>query len=462
MKRLILLTVLIGLLINYGAYAKDEKNLKYLTFKEALSRALSYNNQLKAREFALKKAVWQKRNALSRLLPTVKLTTRYTWIDDSTFALRDFSRYFTDPRSPFKIPKTVYQESYYTSFDVSLTLFNASVLNGIFISGTNKSLESYLYKSARNNIIFQVVKSYLNVLRNIEVLNLQEDYLELARLNYEKAKRLYDTGRYSETEALRWQVEYIRQKSMVVANKTALRNNMALLSRLIKTDMRKEFTLENRLPQSLLDEAEKMMRLPDVEILKFLRLDDERLVEANAVLSANKMKAKISKLQYYNSLYSYLPTVALNYSYGWRENNTIDLDDYSPQMFVVNISIPLFSGFQNYTSARASLYESRQSREEFIDQLQNTRFLLTETVNRIINLKMQIALSKTNIEYSERNYRITERRKEKGIVSNIAFIDAKLSWQNARLADISNRYDFINAVVELYYLLDKLDAVIEQ
>ena len=56
--------------------------------------------------------------------------------------------------------------------------------------------------------------------------------------------------------------------------------------------------------------------------------------------------------------------------------------------------------------------------------------------------------------------RLNPMQKERGLISNIDFIDAKLNLQNAELSDINNQYDFISAMVELYYLLGKLDSIV--
>jgi outer membrane protein TolC len=76
-------------------------------------------------------------------------------------------------------------------------------------------------------------------------------------------------------------------------------------------------------------------------------------------------------------------------------------------------------------------------------------------------LKTQKELSGISVEFNEQNYRIVEQQKQKGLVSNIEFIDAKLNMQNARISDINNYYDFITGMVELYYLLGKLEEIIE-
>jgi outer membrane protein TolC len=94
--------------------------------------------------------------------------------------------------------------------------------------------------------------------------------------------------------------------------------------------------------------------------------------------------------------------------------------------------------------------------------LLNIRFVLTETINKLINLKTQTELSKISVDYNERNYSIVEQQREKGLVSNIELVDAKLNLQDAKLTRISNYYDFISGMVELYYLLGKLDKIVEK
>jgi outer membrane protein len=290
---------------------------------------------------------------------------------------------------------------------------------------------------------------------------LQKEYLKLSRLNFEKAERLFNAGRYSNADVLRWKVELQQQKSTVVNSESQLRTSKTILKRLLNIPMKKTLVIENSISDNILNECEKLAGLADEEILEMIQLSDELLMEANAALAAAKSNEQISKHLYHNSYSSFLPNVNLTYSYGWRENNTIELDDYSPKTLMVNVSMPLFTSFQNFTSVKSSYYDYKSVQENFYDQLQNTRLVLTETVNKIINLKTQKELSITNVEFNEKNYKIVEQQKEKGLVSNLDFIDAKLNLQNSKLNRINTDYNFIAAVIELYYLLGKLDTLIE-
>lgn len=433
----------------------------YVTMEEAISRALSQNNQVKASEFAMKKANWDKKHAWTQLFPTVSLNSQYMWMDDSTFALRDFSRYFQDPNSPFKIPQTVFQNSYYTSIDLSMPIFNGNILNGLYIANAAEDASIQMNKSTQRNMVYLVTSSYLNVLKLSDVLILQQEYQNLSRLNFEKAERLYNAGRYSKSEVLRWKVELQQQKSTVVNSESQLRTSHTMLKRLVNIDMQKELEIENLIPETLKSESEKLAGMNDQQILKLIQLNDEELMEVNAALASAKSNEEVSKHLYHNSYSSYLPNINLDYSYAWQENNTIEPDSYSPKTLVVSLSMPLFTSFQNFTSVKSSYYEYKSSQENFYDQLQNTRLILIETVNKIINLKTQKELNETNVSFNEKNYSIIEQQKEKGLVSNLDFIDAKLNLQNSKLENINTHYDFISAMVELYYLLGKLDNIIK-
>ena len=459
--RWLILQILFSSYLLSSLSAQNQIEQSLITMEEAISRALNLNNQIKASEYAVEKANWNKKNAWTQILPVLSLNSQYTWIDDSTFALRDFSRYFQDPNLPFKIQQTVFQNSFLTFFNLSVPLFNLVLINRISQANIGEDIAEDINESARRAIIFQVISSYLNVLKQKDIYNLQQEYLELSRLNHEKAERLYDAGRYSKTDALRWEVEYQQQLSVVTTSQSSLRSSRIILSRLLNAKRNEFFEVENRIPSTLLYESERLLKLSDMELLEFIQMDDEKLMELNADLSAAKKNENLSLSAYRNTYNNYFPVVNLSYNYGWQENSTFNLDSYSPKTLMVNFSMPVFTSFQNYTQLKSSYYAYRESQENFYDKLLNLRYILTETVNKLINLKTQKELSKIRLEFNERNYRIVEQQREKGLVSNIDFVDAKVNLQNANLEDVRNYYDFITGMVELYYLLGKLQNTLD-
>lgn len=447
------------LLMFTSVFAQEKSALKFITMDEAVNKALVENNLVKASKFRLKKADWDVKQAWTQLFPTVSFQTRYNWIDEQTFAERDFRRYLP-PELANQIPQTVFRESYYSSFNLDMPLFNGILINGLSIAYEQREMSENLDRSVLQETIFSVMSSYLEILKSRELVDLQNQYLELSRLNYEKAQRLYEANRYSQNEALRWKIDLQQQKSNEVNNESVLRTNLLNLSKLINEPVNERTVFESDVPGALLEQAEILLNMPDENILELADLSEEELVEINTSLNAAKSNIKISELLHKNTYANYMPNVSLSYSYGWRENNTIDLDDYSPKSLMVNFRVPIFTSFQNLTELKSTYYDYRQSEEEFKDQVLNVKLLLNNVANRILNLKLQQELSASNIEYSENNYNVVEKQKERGLVSNIEYIDAKLNLQNSKLQHISNKYDFISTMLELYYITGKIEQFI--
>lgn len=458
LKHRIVLILILLVPLQMLLVAQEKGYVKYLTMEEAVARAISDNNLVKSNKFSIKKANWDVKRAWAELFPVISFNTRYNWIDDQTFAERDFSRYFKD--SGLNIPQTVFQESYYSSFDLYMPLFNGVLLNGLSIAYEQESLSEQQTKSVEHQVVFNVITSYLNVLRNSEVRKIQTDYLTLSKLNYEKAQRLYEANRYSQNEALRWKIDFQQQKSTVANSNAELRNSLLALSRLVNAELDTNTIIDPNIISNLEDEKNKVVSLSDKELLELINLSDEDLVKVNASLAAMQSGKEVSRLLHKNSYSSYMPKINLSYSYAWRENNTYKLDDYSPKNLMINLSVPIFSGFQNYTALKSTFYEYKKNEEEFKDQLLNTKLVLNNVVNNIINIRAQLEILESNLVLSKNNYSIVERQKEKGLVSNIEYIDAKLNMQNANINYISYNYNFISSIVELYYLTGEIENII--
>lgn len=445
--------------LSLNTFAQSNESIKYLTMEEAVTRAKSNNHLIKSSKYAIKKANWDVKRAWAELFPTLSFNTRYNWIDEQTFAERDFRQYLP-PELASQIPQTVFQESYLSSFDVELPLFNGVLLNGLSIAYEQETRSEKQSESVEAQTIYNVIASYLDVLRNKELNNIQKEYLKLSKLNYEKAQRLYDANRYSQNESLRWKIDYQQQKSTYANSKADLRNSLISLSKLISGELDTNTVIDPKVFSGLELEKNNILNLTDEEILALVDLNDKQIIEANASLAALKSGEEISRLMHKNSYSSFMPKINFSYSYGWRENNTIDLDDYSPKNLMINFCLPIFSGFQNYTALKSTLYEYKQNQEEFQDQLLNTKLILNSVANNIINIKAQLSLLETNLEFSKNNYQIVERQKSRGLVSNIEYIDAKLNMQNANIDLVGNTYNFIISIVELYYLTGKIEQLI--
>ncbi len=430
-----------------------------MTLEACLRQALSGNRQLQAARFAAEKANWDRWNAWSQFAPRVSFNTEITRIDEQTLAERDFSRYFP-PEIP--VPKVAFRTSYYSSFEAHLPIFDAELINGLSVARTGQAAAERTREAIRDQILYQVTSGYLEVLKRGAMLELQREFLVLTGLNVLKAERMHRAGRYSKLDLLRWQVENQQQKSSVATGEAALRDATVRLRRLLNLRMLHSGALVDRIPPRLDVEVTRVASLSEDEIRALVGVDNQTLVEGNALLAAAARDRERSRLVYRGQYSSYLPDVSLSYSTAWRRNDTLALDDYRPSMIMLNMSVPLFTGFRNLSRLKSALFSYRAQDTRFSDLVDETRQTLGETVNRIVNLKNQRELIRTSLDFNENNYRIVSREKELGRASNLDVIDAKLNLQNARLMEVTTQFDLTSAVIELSYLMGSLDDLVEE
>lgn len=447
------------LFISTNIISSFAQTKSYLNMKEAIELALSKNHLIKAKQYELEKASWDVKRAWSQLFPVLSFNTRYNWIDAQTFAERDFRQYLP-PELSEQIPQTVFQESYYSNFDLSVPLFNGVLINGLSVAYEQKSLSKSMNKAQKEEIIFNVISNYLTAIKNKRLLNVQEEFLNLSKLNYEKAHRLFLAGRYSRNDELRLKIDYQQQKSNIASSQAEFRNSILSLGNLLNSELDTSLVLDDKILSPLEIEFQRILKISQDEIFDLINLTEDQLIKANSKLRSLESSKKISRLLYKNSYSSFFPKINLNYSYGWRENNTLKLDDYSPKNLSINLNIPIFTGFQNYTQLKSTFYEYKKNEEEFNDQLLNTKLILNQVVNNIIMIKTQMDLLKTNLEFSKNNYNIVSRKRERKLVSNIEYLDAKLNMQNTEINMISTKYNLITSIAELYYLIGKIETMI--
>ena len=83
-------------------------------------------------------------------------------------------------------------------------------------------------------------------------------------------------------------------------------------------------------------------------------------------------------------------------------------------MIMLNMSVPLFTGFRNLSRLKSALFSYRAQDTRFSDLVDETRQTLGETINRIVNLKNQRELIRTSLDFNENNYRIVSRKRNWG------------------------------------------------
>ena len=214
-----------------------------ISMADAVRRALEHNHQLRAASHEHRAATWARRRAAAQLLPSIRLESSYTRLDDETVSRanafgREITMYLPDSTGALQpvtieIPQTVFRDGYETAITGQLLLLNPSVWNGAALAGASRDLAEDELHDAMQSTVHRTLRAYLELLKLHSLVRVQGQHVAQATRSTAQAERLFDVGRYSEADVLRWRVEEAQQQGMLEETRRALRMATLALENLI-------------------------------------------------------------------------------------------------------------------------------------------------------------------------------------------------------------------------------------
>lgn len=346
-----------------------------------------------------------------------------------------------------------------TNFGVSLnqTIFNGFRLTNLY-KQSQLNLEASKLELARikDDIALNVANAYLNVLFNIENLDIAEAQYEFSKKQLERVSELVDAG---------------------VQPQVNVYDAEATLSR----DLQNVTVAQNNHELSLLS-LSQMLQLPfegfQIEVISLdspsveLMYQDARPIINYALENRNEIKVaqkniEVSELNTEISKSGYLPSVTFGYGFGsnafFTNTNLTDaedpfftqLNDQKGHNFRLNVSIPIFSQFQNKTNvAKAKIQEETAKlnlKQEKLNLETNIQRAFTDAKAAL----RAYEAAKASLESQELAFKNSQDRYDIGAMNAFDLEQARLSLVNAESSLINAKYDFIFKTKVLDFYLGK-------
>lgn len=417
-----------------------------LSLDEAVGIALERNYGLMAAEERTRGSRARVRQAVAAFLPSLNFSSTYIRAGGG----RTFPMHYHPPGRPFE--ETVYfdvtfipERLHETKFQVTQPIFTGGrLLNQLKLARADRRQYSALESSARQDLILEVRRAYMDVLKARENKKVVIDALELARENVRAAGSLAEAGKASKSDILRARVqEATAEQDLLVATNSvqlALENLSALLEVELGAGTELiEVPVDDGLEIPPVEECVEtaLGQVPDVEAAKRAY---ERSSAAVAVAKA-----------------SFFPTISVQADYGWTEES-YRFDDNAWAVYTI-LSLDIFRG----TDRLAKVSEASAQREE-------ARQLLKDTERRSIlrvkqaHFKLQEAagrrtVSKARLADAEEAFRMIRLRYETQLSSQLEVLDAQVSLTAARMDEVSSRYDYLMAWDDLLRAMGEVQEV---
>ncbi|MFH1845369.1 MAG: TolC family protein [bacterium] len=431
-----------------------------LTLAQAVNHALAHNHNVAAKEHALAAAIWAQRQARSQLFPSLSLQSSYTRLDDETVQRanafgRELTLFFPDGGGGFEpvtieIPQTVFRDGYETQLTAQMLLFNPQVWNGVALAGASKEVASWQEIVTRQETAHQTLRAFVELLKSGSLLEIQKQHLDQARQNSALAQRLFDVGRYSEADILRWRVEEARQQGELTLQRSNRRVTAMGLENLLGETPTGTVSPADQLPSLLEAQIERFRQLSEVDWLTFAEIPVAQIVAGNPALQLLAGAEDLVGIEHRRSKTNYLPSVALNGSYGWMNNDTVDLDGERTWSASVVLSLPIFTSFSNYSTLKLTRHQMEKTREEN-EEVRRSLYLSAEVARTGLHSNSELLrLAETSLESARRNHEIQRNQYTLGRLTNLEWLDANLALQGAEQVYSSAYFDLVLAIADYF------------
>ncbi|MCJ9430236.1 TolC family outer membrane protein [Kordiimonas marina] len=340
-----------------GSYAASAE-----TLQDALAAAYESNPQLLAQRAALRATDENVSTAKSAFLPNLSGTYTHT---------RDHSSLTGPSQQQDGSIAITTQGANSRSDDYSITA-RQNIFNGFQDRNAVKSAKSGIMAgraqllSVEQQVLLQAVTAYMNVVRDEAVVKLNENNVQVLERQLQASKDRFRVGEITRTDVAQSEARLESAKSALLSAKATLASSRALYRRVV-----------GRTPAGL-DTPSKKPELP-------VNLDAavEQAMELSPGVIAAKYNEEAARYNVSKAKGALLPSLNAQASERYTSNNgglsqygAYAGRDLETQSVTVQLSVPLYSGGQRYSTIR----KAKQIRSQRMMEIHQAERVAQETV----------------------------------------------------------------------------------
>lgn len=435
-----------------------EEQARPVTLRQAIGMALANNIEIKQSLLDLETADQQVRLAWSEVLPEITGDANYTRNFELPVVLvpEDFS----DSDSP-RVPRTTGADNTWNGgFTVDQTIFRGEAIVGIGSSKIFKAAQAENMRATSQQIVTQTRLAYYNVLVAREQRRLQQSAVDRIRQNLQENRSRLKAGLVDEYQVLQLEVQLANEEPLLTEAQYAVEQAYRNLKMVMGVPLELQFAVQGDLScfDIVQEKATKPINQHLKEIDRLTPYNYER--QARMMEVATEMRGDIRALDKQEELKQkeiraiqsrFLPTLSATYNLNWQPTSPsfFGTNDqrviFRTQAFMINLSFPLFQGFQR----SANLQIARIEGKDLELQMRNT---IREAKNEILStretLNQSIETAKARVQairQAREGYERARVRQENGIGSQIDVTEAEFQLRQAEANYAQMVYDYLSA-----------------
>jgi outer membrane protein len=396
------------------------------------------------------------RRAWGLVQPKVAFVHTSTRVDEDTVEyynrLPDGANLLLDELGyPPLVPPFVFEESHHTQLLLTQSLF-AGGANRFRISGARAHRDATRShrEDRRAEILRLVQQAFFNLARQWEVIGLRRESLARADRSLESVERRFSLGLVPRAEVLRWKVQVSGERVQLIQARNLYAVGLEHFKRLIG------YPPESHLDLSFPSDTEVAIMMD--EGIAALDLDrtspDRSWLDIHPAVAAAEQEADAARLVRRATSSDFWPTLDLDGSYGYLENDTLSLDEFEQWSARLRLSFSVWDGggrVQNRAEARTKEDLAQVQLRVVRDELfVNDRAIVADLRADLAALEE----ARAAVEQARETLESVSNKAALGLADYIQRIDAQVIVTQSEVAETSARYQFIIDLVRWWRVRD--------
>lgn len=447
MKRTIFSFVII-LLGGQMVFAQESKTTG-LSLQQCVQMAVEKNINVKTARIDKEKSGYKMEETRSILLPKVNVSGSFQ--DNISLPTTLIPGSFVGKPGTDIAMQMGSQYSTVASLNISQVLYNKTALLGLEISKKAALLSELSVEKANEEIAAEVARLYFLALTTKEQQKLIEGNIARTEKLKKITKVTVDNGIGKQVDLDRVSVNLENYYTQLSNTQATLEQQLNMMKYMLDIPQEQTITLTDKTDMLLLKSSPALMS-------DFSNHVDIKLLESQQTINLLNQKSIKS---------GYLPT--LNFSgliayqglkSDFKDYFSADSKWYPYAYFTVNLSVPVFDGFEKRAKSRQAKLDYQKTQEKLNATKQSFSMSFKNAMNNYQNNKNNVDRQQQNLKLAEKVYDETSLKYREGLSTMTNLLQDEIGLSNAQAGYLNALYNFKDAEVKIMSLNGEIKNLI--
>ncbi len=406
-----------------------------ISLEEAIAIALKNNHRLRQAFEDMGIAGYDRAIARSLFMPHVSAGYAYDRSNRQPAMV--------DPGNPLMPPMYAGEKEFRRAeIKVMMTIWDFGRSLGTYNQANlGRDIANLVYRRTRQQVIFQVVNAYFNVLRAQRGKVIAQESLNQAKEHLKTAESFERYGVVDRNDVLRARVQVAEVRQMLIKAKNAMELATSILNSVLGVNV--------HLPTRVIDDTRIIPF--SISLKDCLQLAIENRPEFNVVQKAIGIEEEGIRA----ARAGHLPRIYVAGGYNWNDDDYQKFADPDGSLHgdnlygEIGIQIGLFSGGKTTAEVRKAKKKLTRAEEKAKEVCDGISLQVKAAFLAIQEAKDRIGVAKEAVAQAEENLRLINNKYRENVVTSTDVVDAETLLTRNKQNYYTALYDYIVAIAQL-------------